>query len=46
MTTIKDGLVANGFSQKEIDKFVNYYNYANDNKIPYPYYYAMAKLSI
>lgn len=46
MQEIKSSLKANGFSQKQIEKFVKYYEYAVDNNIPYPYFYAMTKLSV
>ena len=46
MNEIKDILKSNGYSQKDIDKFLTHYEYAVNHDLPYPLFYAMAKLTI
>lgn len=46
MDDISKLLKQNGFTQSEITKFNTYYQYAIDNKIPYPYYYALSKMTV
>lgn len=43
MDDIVNALKANGYIQKEIDKIMIHYQYAIDNAIPYPLYYALSK---
>ena len=46
MDEIKATLKTNGYSQVEIEKFLSHFQYAKDNNMPYPFLYAMTKITL
>jgi len=43
---IKIALKQYNFSESEISKVIEYFNYATLNNIPYPLYYALTRMSV
>lgn len=43
---IKKALRSYKFSEVEIAKAIEYYNHAASNNLPYPLYYAIARLTV
>ena len=46
MDEIKDILKSYNLTEIQIDKFLNYFEYAKKNEINHPYYYAVIKTLI
>jgi len=43
---LKTILKQHDLSENEIERFIQFYNYALENEIIYPFYYALSKLKI